>query len=365
MIIRLADESDDVQLRNLMRGTVLPGHIRMRYTREPNYFDFHRNTADDAQTLVAEENGRIVGMGCRSIRWLYVNGRPESVGYLSGLRVAPAFRNSTLLARGYAFLRELHADNRVPAYLTTIIHGNERAMTTLTGNRASLPAYSPIGDYLTHVLLVPRASSAPRRPGALQILSGEEIKPGHLYDFLDREGAGRQFFPVCEFGDQGARILESIGLDNLFVASKGGEIVGTMAIWDQQDFRQYFVAGYSPWFRACLPVLNAGLRLAGHPSLPKVGDQLRTAAVGAVCIRDNTPAVFRHLLRYALAEAASRGLHQLVLGLHEHDPLRLNLRGSFRVVYRSHAYLVEWDRSAIFHKSLEKDRVPYLELGIL
>ena len=60
-------------------------------------------------------SGRIIGFGCRSLRDVYINGEARTVGYLSSLRVLPAYRNIGLVARGYAFFRRLHReDGSVP-----------------------------------------------------------------------------------------------------------------------------------------------------------------------------------------------------------------------------------------------------------
>jgi hypothetical protein len=126
MIFRLANESDDPQLRKLMRETIVAGHIRMAYTREPNFFKAYDHADESVQVVVAEKHGEIVGVGCRSIRKLLVNGAPSPFGYLSGLRLSPSAQSTTALARGYAFLKTLHEDSPVPAYLTTIVGGIER-----------------------------------------------------------------------------------------------------------------------------------------------------------------------------------------------------------------------------------------------
>lgn len=364
MIFRLADTSDDVQLRKLMRETVIPGHIRMIYAREPNFFAGFRNTGDHAQVIVADDDGVTVGVGCRSIRNLYVNGQPQSVGYLSGLRLSPSARNGTALARGYAYLRRLHADNEIPAYLTTIIHGNDRAKEFLTSKRAGLPSYISMGKYLTYVFPVRKIPSRHTPPDQLRILPGTQIPTKQLSAFLAREGARRQFFPVCGFNGHTDGILGSIGLNNLFVASKHDEIVGTMAIWNQGEYKQHVVAGYSPLFRIIRPFLNLGLRLRGCHSLPHAGEQLRYGTAALICIRHADPIVFRSLLQHILTRASSDGLHQLALGTHERDPLCTSMNDYFHVVYRSRLYLVCWDDHG-FRESLEKTRIPYLELGTL
>jgi len=362
MIFRLADTPDDAQLRELMRETIIPGHIRMIYAREPSFFAALRNTGDRSQVIVADDEGRIVGVGCRSIRNLHANGRPQSVGYLSGLRLSPVAQNGMTLARGYAYLRELHADNEAPAYLTTIIHGNDRAQEFLTSERAGLPSYIPMGNYLTYVFPVRKTPADHTPQEQLQILSGTEVPAKQLAAFLAQEGARRQYFPVC--GLNGDGILGAIGLKNLSVARQHDEIVGTMAIWNQGEYKQHVIAGYSPLFNVLRPILNLALRLQGCHSLPQAGEQLRYGTVALVCIRHDDPAVFRSLLRHTLARASSEGLHQLALGMHERDPLCKSTSDYYRVIYRSRLYLVCWDGRE-FYESLDKTRIPYLELGTL
>jgi hypothetical protein len=66
MIFRLAEPSDDSQLRALMREIVVPGHIQIAYTREPNFFNAYQDVDPRAQVIVAEENHRIEGVACCS-----------------------------------------------------------------------------------------------------------------------------------------------------------------------------------------------------------------------------------------------------------------------------------------------------------
>ena len=99
MILRLAQAADDPQLRKLMRESIVPGHIGMAYTREPNFFNAYEHSNDDTQVVVVEEDGQIMGVGCRSIRLLRVNGSPTAFGYLSGLRLSAAAQKTTALAR--------------------------------------------------------------------------------------------------------------------------------------------------------------------------------------------------------------------------------------------------------------------------
>ena len=361
MIFRLATPSDDAQLRRVMQENVMPGHIRMIYAREP---DFFAGQADDTQTVVADHNGDIVGVGCRTCRRMYLNGRAQRFGYLSGLRLSPSAQHGTALARGYAFVKQLHGDGQVPAYLTTIIHGNRHAREMLTSGRAGLPLYRYMGRYLTQVFPV-RKRLVPAKPkDPFAIGRATDVAAADLSAFLAAEGAKRQFFPVCGVNGEASGLLKQVGVDNVLVAQEGGEIVGTMAIWDQGQHRQHIVAGYSRLFRCLVPLANLFLRLRRCHALPLTGQHVRYATVALICIRHNDPRVFRALFQRIMAKASAAGLHQLALGMHERDPLVACLRKRFRVVYRSGLYLVSWEDSPLC-RSLDNALVPYMELGTL
>src|SRR5713101_3000649 len=118
----LATTADDADLRRILAETPMPGRITVSFRRDPSYFDAAQVDGRFRQVVAArdDEENRLVGFGSRSVSERYVNGRPETIGYLSSLRLLPAYRNRGLVARGYAFFRKLHADGRARMYLTTI-----------------------------------------------------------------------------------------------------------------------------------------------------------------------------------------------------------------------------------------------------
>jgi hypothetical protein len=351
MIFRLAEPSDDSQLRALMREIVVPGHIQIAYTREPNFFNAYQDVDPCAQVIVAEENQRIEGVACRSVRQLLVNGKPRALGYLSGLRIRSSARKGTALARGYA-------------YLTTIVQGNEEAKRILTSQRATLPTYHPLGNYLTYVCPVKRRIHKPKPLKDIEITTAAQLPLQALTEYLRQEGSTRQFFPAFTPEGEPNGLLRSIGLEQILVAQQAGKIVGTLAVWDQEKAKQHLVAGYSGLFQIVRPLLNLVLRALNYHTLPRVGKTVRTASAALLCIKNNDSTVFQALLRYALSMAASKGFHHLALGLHERDPLAKELTHVFHITYCSGLYLAAWEGKDFF-ESLDPSLLPYLELGTL
>ena len=87
----VAAQTDDADLRRLLRENPIAGSISLSFEREPNYFDASVVEGDFHQTIVARESdsGNVIAFGNRSIRPLYVNGEIQDIGYMSQLRVNP------------------------------------------------------------------------------------------------------------------------------------------------------------------------------------------------------------------------------------------------------------------------------------
>src|SRR5438876_7069697 len=101
----LAGEAEDETLRTLLRHISMPGNITLAFLREPSFFLAEQAGNVTSQVMVCKDRqrGQIVGMGSRSIRDVYIDGKPTRVGYLSMLRGLPEVRGNIALARGYRY----------------------------------------------------------------------------------------------------------------------------------------------------------------------------------------------------------------------------------------------------------------------
>lgn len=363
--IELATPADDADLRRILAETPMPGHISVSFRRAPSYFAAAEVDGHFRQVVAGRDldTGRLIGFGSRSIRRLYVNGQPADVGYLSALRLLPEHRNLGLIARGYAHFRKLHADGRAPIYLTTIAEGNDRALELLTSGRAGLPRYHPAGRFHTLAL---RAL----KPTALPVLV-RQTRPDDvpaIVEFLREHGPARQFFPCFEAGDffSAHGLLRGLRPEHLLLAWYDGQLVGTLGVWDQSEFRQVVVHGYAGRLRWVRPLYNSWAWLRGQPRLPGIGSELGNRFAALPVVRDanaqlglNAPVVLA-----ALLEAVPRGPGHLLFGLHERDPL-LGLVRRFAVAeYVTRLFVVCWEDGEALRSQLD-GRVPYLEAGSL
>ena len=60
-VIDLASRRDDGELRALLRRSVIPGAVRIAFTREPDYFAAQALAGAEDVTVVSRHDGRLTG----------------------------------------------------------------------------------------------------------------------------------------------------------------------------------------------------------------------------------------------------------------------------------------------------------------
>ena len=330
--ISLADQSDDAELRRRMAADEMAGNIALSFRREPDYFLGCGVQGVRSQVIKCtdSESGKIVGLGARHIKSLFVNGAETRVGYLSDLRGDREVRKRTLLARGYAFLRELHAADHVPLYFSIILDGNDDAVANITTARAGLPIYENRGRILTPAIHLDR-----RRPECpctdVTIRKGSASVMPQVFAFLRRELAGKQLAPGYRSQDLQSAPLLGLAPEDFYIASIGDRIVGCVAAWDQSAFRQTHVERYNGMLRAARPFYNLAARVSSLHALPAPGEKIPYLYLSMIATEDNRRDIFAALLRSVYRDHRNSDYHFLVAGLHEQDPL-CEVLGDYRSI---------------------------------
>ena len=175
--------------------------------------------------------------------------------------------------------------------------------------------------------------------------------------FLNEHGPSRQFFPRYRTADffNHEGLLKGLRLDDILLGFKGNRLIGTLALWDQQAFRQLVVDSYGLPLRWLRPLYNAcaaaggGTIAGGRPAISVHHRSLASRSRDAIV-------AFSMLLDAALAELLNRGTGPLLLGLHESDPLLPLVRTYRPRRYTTRLYLACWqdgepkhDRSTLGH----------------
>lgn len=364
----LATREDDADLRHIMASTPMDGAVVVSFRREPSYFDAAVVEGRFRQVVAARDlkTDRIVGFGARSISPRFVNGEPTPIGYLSSLRLLPKHRNIGLVARGYRYFRELHADGRTPLYLTTIATENRAAVELLTSGRAGLPRYLPAGDFFTFAIPTGSRWGNPLPPEDVHIRTATDEDLPAIADFLKVQSRRRQFFPqycVDDFGnDQGS--LRGLWLCDLRIALSGFNIVGVVGAWNQQRFRQTVIEEYRGALQAVRPVLNWTAKFLDRPQLPEPGSTIGSVFAAMLLADGDNPEVVTALVSRLLSDIPRSQANYLLVGMHESDPCLPVARSFGGRCYTTRLYLVTWDNERELVGSLD-GRPVYLELGAL
>lgn len=362
----LATPSDDLALRRLLATNPIPGSVTVTYEREPDYFLGSATMGHFWQVPVARvhPNGEIAGVACRAVRLRFVNGQVQPVGYLSQLRVDRRFQGHGLTARGFHYLRELHADGRAVYYLATIIEGNNPARRLLIERpQPHFPHFHEVGRIVTLALVVRPWCALVGHNDAIQ--RGDQVPLCEIVAFLRKQGASRQFFPAyteADFWD--GSTTRAFHSADFLLAVRRGAIAGVLGLWDQSAYKQTVVQSYSGALRWLRPAADLGGRLIGSQPLPAPGSPIRHVFASFVCIADRALEVFPLLLRQALNLAAERGYAYLLLGLAESDPLLALARRYVHIPYYSRLYVVDWSAKGDSYARLDR-RPPYVEIATL
>ena len=363
----LASQDDDDALRSVLRRTAMDGAVSLSFQREPSFFAAERVGSLDSQVISVRDvdTDAIVGVGCRSFRKMFIDGKVEERGYLSSLRGLPEVRGGTLLARGYRFLKRLHADGRVPYYVTSIFDDNQYVSKLLASGRAGLPVYYPLGHLNTYLIPLYGLHQSPR--------PSREIVRGASGDLLcaaveriNGYNQGHQFAPWYSPDDfQGvSQVLPGFSSDNLYCYQDDAGVTATLGVWDQTSFKQSVVTGYSWWYRLASPAYSAGAWLGLAPRLPKIGGAFPYLYAAFLSYLHGCISHLETLLLAARRDWSRKGYGYLIAGCHEASPVS-ELLQSYSVSRKSSSlYLVYWED--MLESPLPSfDLTPHLEIATL
>jgi hypothetical protein len=361
----LAQSQDDAELRSFLANNPVPGNMEVTFEREPDFFAGSEIRGELNQTIAVRDlrRNKIVGIASRSIAKAFVNGEPTELGYLSDLRLSPDYRRGSLLARGYRFLSQLHADGRALLYTTAIFAENAHALATLTAGRAGLPAYHPMGCLHCRGINITRV----KRPieARCHIERGSLALLPQIVECLNRNNARKQFAPLhtCEDFLLGRR-WRDFNVSDFYVATRGSRVIGVIGQWNQRRFKQTRVIRYSGPLRWLAPMAKLTHPILKGRRFPEVGEELRSFYVSFVAVDDDDVSVFRALLRTLYRDAVAGDAMFALTSFHQEDTLGAPLEEYSLTPFCARIYCVCYSDGERHFSNLD-GRVPYLEAATL
>ena len=354
----LAGPQHESEIRQLLREIPLGGSWSLALAREPDGFGGPHLPGERQDFILARDtaSGDPIGLCERVVRPSYVGGELVDLPYLGALRVSPSHRHRlSILRGGFSALRE-HSERPgdFPVALTSITTDNSPARRVLTAGLRGLPTYTHLADFATFAL-------RPRRRRRDRSIS--EADPSDLEDiagFLDESMRHRDLAPrwdtVGLAGLSGARFL---------VLRERGRIDGVISVWDQRPSRQTILLGAPGPARLLRTPANAVARLAGLPSIPRLGQPIDQVFLSHLVTRDDCPERAVRLIRAGLAPASGIGARVAILGVPARHRWYSPIRKRFRAIeYRTSLFGVYWPGGEEAFEQIDRSRL-FPEVGLL
>ncbi|MFZ2268289.1 MAG: hypothetical protein WAV95_11995 [Azonexus sp.] len=324
----LAGPADEAILRQLLRDHPMPSWVAMAMTREPDFFAGANRFGRDWAVL-AREGNTPVGMYNCAEQPVHVDGQPGETSYLGALRVAPAYRHRLRVLRdGYASIRRLSPQPAADLWYTAVASENRPARRLLEAGLRGMPHYEPLNELVTLAL----PSGRGRRHGFWQAVTEDRLDG--LCRFYNEQARAWQFSPAltpeiaCRSG-AGFHVVE-----------RDGAIVASMALWNQQAYKQVVACAYRWPLGPLLPAYNLYARCAGRLPLPPVGRPLDQSALAFFAVAPVLADAVPELIEDALARCPTAALS---FALHAGHPWLAGLLRHFRpATYRSWIYAVSF-----------------------
>ena len=360
--VKQAKPEDEAVIREILRDAPMQGAVRLALLREPDANLAAAIEGDKHNTVLVMDAGseQVLGMGNRSVRPLYVDGQVCSVGYLGMLRVSPGRKVFRRLVAGFRELERTRSGNELDYDLTSIVEDNSVVVRLLERGLKGLPHYHALAKLSTFILAT--STKVGKVRNKVETASIDDL--GDIVSCLQEYLSQYQFSPYWdEQAIQDARLCNNLSPDDFLIIRDGGKVSSCLAIWDQREFKQVIIRGYSGLLARIRPMLNIILFILGKPRLPKAPGELNMAYISHLAVRDNDPGGFVDMVKTARVAAAKRGIDYLAIGLTTVHPLNGIMRAAFpHYQYTSNLYTVHWCRKSA---DVLRGRIPHVEVAVL
>jgi len=362
---RTATRADEGILQQFCRDNPTDGSVNFCLLREPGFFSALEVEGSKNDVAVVYDHERLVGMGLRSEKDVYINGKKEKLGTYSGVRILREYQGSQVFLRMARIAREFHEKSDCKIYLANIFTDNTKALDAFVSPGRTHPAFRSIGNYITHIFRPDLQKPVTTHSDHLMIRKAGQDDIEDLITFYTKQGENRQYFPVYTVDHllKDGGLLKGLSADSIFIAWHKNRIIGTMALWDQSSFRYWMVKSYSGMLSFLRPLINTMVSLRKQPGFPPPGKPVDYNIISLCCIDENHPDAFAPLLNEVLLGIRDKRSVYAAIGFHESDPLlKLFNLPAFKMVSR--LYKVYWPEDSQFAEQID-NRNPYFELGSL
>lgn len=319
-LVRPTQDSDADGLQELLADTPQEGSILLNFERQPNYFwatDIG-TSSPDLWVMEDTENHRVAGAFSIGKRDVFINGAKTAMRFDSDLRIHRDYQGGRALLRLFKSLTSILGDD---IYQTVILEENQASLGTVGSGRLKLqPKYYPAGKHRTNMIEL-RCREKHTVSHTVRRATKNDIAA--MQQFFDTNAGEKQFYPSYDFSLVGSTdsYYRNIKLEDFFLAFSGDELVGMTGLWDQKDFKQTRITGYSKSIQYARPFYNLYAKIVGGLSLPTPGSLTSYIYLHSTVVKNNEKNIFADLLATIRSNLKDSKYDALVVGFDVNDPL--------------------------------------------
>ncbi len=324
---RWATTDDNQALLELARACPMSGAVTLYFDRSPDYFVLSRLQGAGGHVCVvdAQEGGLAAVATIATFPQVFVHGKVRQVMYACDLKVHPKQRSGHLVKRIYSQLHNWAVnDCGCDLAFTTVMQGN-RAMRSIVQGRAGItPAYRYIGTLRNYTV---QYLFSKKLPKDIEVRRATYVDLPDMVAFWNRIQASREFAPYWTVESLKKFIENAPGLEisHYYLAYRNEKLVGMLATWDQQTFKQMIVLNYAEHMRRMKLWYNPLASLLGLARMPESGQTM--PYFYATQIAAETPHDLQALYATVYNENKNRKYLFFSTMLDVRDPLNLALEG--------------------------------------
>lgn len=347
-VYELATPADNKELLEILEEESFSGPISVLFTRRPDVMTSLSYEGDVAEIMICRDtiNHKIALIGAFAINKCYIRGELKHVCYLFNLRLRKSYRGKTRVPyMGFKHLKLILDKYKIDFVFTTILEDNNYARRLLERKRKSLPTYHYLGNYYVYNFKSIKADSTSFKN--FRRATVEDINKLSL--FLTKEGAKNDFFPYIGSNFFNNPQIPGLDINNFFILLDDYQnICACGLLWDQREFKQYIIKGYSFFFKA-LSKIPAFVSITGYPPLPKMNIPIAVRTLSFWLVKDNNSKLFCDFLN-KIRKSLNK-YEALAVGIGGNHSLQRELLKTRHIEYKSRAYQVVWDDT---NQELEK-----------
>jgi len=354
-----ASTADSAAILNLLEEETSGGALSLIYTRRPDPLSsFHSDGENEIYVGRDKDNGGITSLGACDLRELWVDGKVRKVGYFHSLRVAKKYRGQVPVSPFIKNSIDRFGSNGTTCFIATALKSNRPGCDFLEKKRESIPPFERVCDY--DVIALATNRRAPNLHGN-RFVRANENNFENVIEYINEKGRQYRFFPRLKIADVMRGKYPGLSVDEFYCLENGrGEIVAAGAAWDQASYKQYIVESYSKKIKALNSISNF-LPFLNLPRLPRPGSHLEFFTLSFWCAE--SPEIFSMFIDSISAARSSYPF--FLIGISEHHPFRESIKKRRNITFTSVLYVMELESKSCHTRSPDKNRIPYLECGLL